>query len=101
MFYKLHEKCRQYENISFSSLSKILLTHNALATNSHLFCSIKRKCALPNFIQIGEEVRRMRVLIQLRPYIKYKCHCADFHETRLPAQLFAKDSYAEFNHLKA
>jgi hypothetical protein len=97
MFYKLHEKCRKYGNISFSPLSKILLTHNGLSTNSHLFRSIKRRCALSNFTQIGEEVRRVRVLIHLCPYIKYKCHCADFHETRLPVQLFAKDSYAEFN----
>jgi len=71
MFYKLHEKCRKYGNISFSPLSIILLTHNRLSTHSHLFRSIKRRCAPPNFTQIDEEVRRVRVLLNLRPYIKY------------------------------
>jgi hypothetical protein len=37
----------------------------------------------PNFTTIGTETRKLRVYINLRPYVKNGRHCADFRGTRI------------------
>jgi hypothetical protein len=57
----------KYFDFAFK-LKYVLHLTDFQSTNSRLFRSIRRRCALPNFTHIGEEVGRVRVLIHLRPY---------------------------------
>jgi hypothetical protein len=37
--------------------------------------------SVPNFSHIGQEIEELWVEISLHCWVKYDCHCTDFHET--------------------
>jgi hypothetical protein len=49
------------------------------------------KCSIPNLTRTSKKIWEVEVNIHLRPYVKYDCHWADFHETYARATTFYKE----------
>jgi hypothetical protein len=66
-----------------------------LSRNWKLFSGVTLSYVVPNFIQINQEIYKVRVEIHGLPKVQIKIYCAGFHETSLTRTTFYKNPYTE------